>query len=512
MKIYKLLRNLLKKHNDKNSIDRDISKIYYRKLFKSSFLVSIVPLIVIGILVVYERLTLEEAALGVISVLFGSTFFAKPYFDDLSSLTSYVDLLALNKKPQTPSLSFLGNIEELSEAVKNLQHSWSQRQLELEVAIAESRILFNTMPDILLMLDKDLKIIRSNKLAFKRFDKKIVGKYLHNIIKNPDLLEATQNTLSSSNKSVIETGINKNNNSHNYLVTIDKFPVKSIEGVEVVLLMHDITESTQRKQMMRDFVANASHEIRTPLTSIIGFIENLQTMGDSSDEVQMRKQFLKIMEEQAERISSLVNELLSLSKIERDKSTKLTQEVDLTTVIDNVTRRLSFFASQKDMEIKAKYEDNLPAIIGDFEELTQLFTNLVSNAIKYGKKSTNIDICAEVTKDFQPSEQIPQNCTELLVISVKDYGEGIEAEHLPRLTERFYRVDKVRSRKIGGNGLGLAIVKHVLIHHKGDLVIESEPGQGSNFTVRLPILNDDDPDSFMVKKLYSPIHDASSNV
>lgn len=484
----KALKKFFENYQHNHRVKQRIAEIYYRKLFKASLLISTVPVIVIAIMVIYERLTPMEGFFGAIAVLFGSTFFAKPYFDDLSSLTTYVELLALNKKAKTPPLSFLGNVEELSQAVKNLHDSWGKRKLELEEAVAESSILFDTIPDVLMMLDANSMIIRANNAAISVLGKNIVGKELQSVIREKEIKNAVEAVLSTGKEYSAEISITIQNNSYHYLVMLEKFPVESSSGIAVVLIMHDITESTRRKQMMKDFVANASHEIRTPLTSVMGFIENLQSMDDSPADKKARKKFLGIMSEQTERMSNLINELLSLSKVEMNESTLPSGNADIAKLLANIKRRLSFLASQKDMDIKIIHNDDVPDIIGDEDELTQVFTNLVSNAIKYGTPKTKVEIICSLTEDFHPSEYMPKDCKKLLLVAVKDYGEGIAEEHIPRLTERFYRVDKVRSRKIGGTGLGLAIAKHILRRHRGDLLIESRLGEGSVFTARLPVV------------------------
>jgi two-component system phosphate regulon sensor histidine kinase PhoR len=161
--------------------------------------------------------------------------------------------------------------------------------------------------------------------------------------------------------------------------------------------------------------------------------------------------------------------------------------VNVAGIIKEVSGRLMHTAEEKDIKIKIKDLKNLPVVKGDYDELSQVFTNLISNAIKYGKNGSNIEVTKVITTEFSRSVQMPKDCNKLLLVSVKDQGEGISEEHLPRITERFYRVDKLRSRKVGGTGLGLAITKHILYRHMGDLVVESKLGVGSTFTVRLPV-------------------------
>jgi two-component system phosphate regulon sensor histidine kinase PhoR len=487
------LRKILRNFKKKQRFNRRLKQVYYKKLLKASLLLTIVPIMVISILVVYARLSFIEGIVGAIFVFFGSTFFAKPYLDDLSSLTKYVEHLVIGQKSEAPPLSFLGNINELSQSVKDLNTSWGNRTIELEAALAESSILFDTIPDILLMLDKDLNIVRANNAATRIFSRSLVNQPLKSLHPEAGFLNTVKSVLKSDKQTAsMEASFRVHNIMQDYLVMIEKFPVQSIAGVALVIVMHDVTEEKSRKQMMKDFVANASHEIRTPLTSVMGFIENLQAMeeesGSSAGNKKIRRQFLAIMAEQTERMSNLTNDLLSLSKAEINERTFPTDFVNLEEILKGVQRRLTHLSKEKGMKITLKNAKNLPEIIGDYNELTQVFTNIISNAIKYGYEKTIIEVNVKITTEFHKSGHMPKSCKSLLLISVKDEGEGIADEHLPRITERFYRVDKVRSRKVGGTGLGLAITKHILFRHGGDMVIESELGKGSVFTVRLPVL------------------------
>jgi len=468
---------------------RSAAIIYYRKLVKASLLISIVPIVVVAIMVVYSRLTFLEGLLGGVAVFFGSTFFAKPYLDDLTSLTYYVEQLALNRNAPAPELSLLGNVEELSKSVSNLHNSWGNRNIELEAALAESSILFDTIPDILLMLDKNLNIVRANNAAVHSFHMNMANLQFSELMPEKELVNAIREVIETGRQQSVETAFPMHHGKYDYLVMIEKFPVRSISNVEVVLVMHNITESKKVKQMLKDFVANASHEIRTPLTSVNGFIENLIAMehDKNPDVSKTRDKFLHIMSDQTDRMVHLVNDLLSLSKVEMNEDIAPDEVVDLAQILNSTRKRLKWLADESNIKISISGAKKSPKIVGDYNELSQVFTNIISNAIKYGKAHSTVKIDVATTKDFSKSKYLPRNCDEVVIISVSDRGEGIAQEHISRITERFYRVDKARSRKIGGTGLGLAIAKHILNRHRGDLLIQSKLGQGSVFTVRLPL-------------------------
>jgi two-component system, OmpR family, phosphate regulon sensor histidine kinase PhoR len=228
--------------------------------------------------------------------------------------------------------------------------------------------------------------------------------------------------------------------------------------------------------MRADFVANAGHELKTPLASLVGFIETL--LGAARDDAAARERFLGIMRGEAGRMTRLVDDLLSLSRIELNEHVAPTSRVALTPLIEQVADALELRAADRGMRLSLAVPEDLPDVQGDEDELAQVFQNLIDNAIKYGKPQTEITIAARV------AEQRPA-ANSLVRIAVTDRGDGIPSEHIPRLTERFYRVDTARSRELGGTGLGLAIVKHILKRHRGRLEISSTLGVGSTFTVVL---------------------------
>ena len=241
----------------------------------------------------------------------------------------------------------------------------------------------------------------------------------------------------------------------------------------VIVTLHDLTPLKRVEEMRADFVANASHELRTPLASLSGFIETLQ--GAAKDDPQARDRFLDIMKAQATRMARLIDDLLSLSRIELKAHLQPEQQLDVVTIVRQVADGLQMLARDRGVEVRLDAPPAPLAIRGDRDELIRVFENLVENALKYGASGKRVDI------------SLAQEADDEAVVAVRDYGPGIAPEHLPRLTERFYRVDVTESRAQGGTGLGLALVKHILHRHRGRLTIESAPGKGATFTVRLPL-------------------------
>jgi two-component system, OmpR family, phosphate regulon sensor histidine kinase PhoR len=241
-------------------------------------------------------------------------------------------------------------------------------------------------------------------------------------------------------------------------------------------VLRDVTQRHRVEQMRVDFVANASHELRTPLASLLGFVETLQ--GPARNDAAAREKFLDIMRSQANRMSRLIDDLLSLSRIELNAHVQPDKPVELAHVVGHVADTLGPLAHDRGVALSIDKRVPQLEVRGERDELIRVFENLVENAIKYGASGGKV----EVTLDSVPK---PQGKGREAVVTVRDYGPGIEAEHVPRLTERFYRVDAAKSREKGGTGLGLAIVKHIVARHRGRLGIESVPGEGTVFSVKI---------------------------
>jgi two-component system phosphate regulon sensor histidine kinase PhoR len=262
-------------------------------------------------------------------------------------------------------------------------------------------------------------------------------------------------------------------------------PVKlpGAEGPTDILLMtfNDLTPLRRVEEMRADFIANASHELRTPLAALLGFIETLQ--GTAKDDAGARAKFLNIMQGQATRMARLIDDLLSLSRIELNAHLQPITATDLAPIVRQVADGLQTLARDRDVAIKVAMPSEPVIVLGDRDELIRALENLVENALKYGAAGKRVDI---TLARGQTRAGLPE-----ARLAVRDYGPGIAPEHLPRLTERFYRVDVADSRAQGGTGLGLALVKHVLNRHGGRLSIESTPGEGAMFTMHLPLRTGD---------------------
>lgn len=249
-------------------------------------------------------------------------------------------------------------------------------------------------------------------------------------------------------------------------------------GSDYCMLMtfHDQTPLRRVEEMRADFVANASHELRTPLAALSGFIDTLQ--GPAKDDSKARERFLGIMHTQATRMARLIDDLLSLSRVELTAHVRPDMLVDILPIIRQVGDGLEPLAAERNVKVEMELPDQPAIIAGDREELLRLFENLIENALKYGASGGRVVVSVV-------SSSAAEGAPELRV-AVRDFGPGIAPEHLPRLTERFYRVDVGDSRAQGGTGLGLSLVKHILARHRGRLLIESVPKNGATFTAAFP--------------------------
>ena len=333
--------------------------------------------------------------------------------------------------------------------------------------------LSEMIDEALLITDNKGLIMMANDVALESFGKHILGRTVVELVDDLDLSKMFRETTLQSNEQEVSFKPRADSVHREY-----KLKVRSLEDGLAVFLFQDITRRKNIENVRRDFVANVSHELRSPLTSLAGFVETLQH-GDVSDEA-MRTRFLKIMDEEAKRMSRLIDDLLSLSRVEVDEHIVPDDQVKLLDVLLTVHDSLAGRAAERGMVIKLNDQraDKVshPLMLGSFDEITEVFVNIIENAIKYGATNTRIDVCIF---------EVSANC---LQIDVVNHGEGIDQRHLSRLTERFYRVDKARSRQIGGTGLGLAIVKHIVNRHRGTLSVASSLNETTKFSVVLPLI------------------------
>lgn len=338
-------------------------------------------------------------------------------------------------------------------------------------------IILNGLTQPAFVIDESRRIVLTNTAADDRFGKNLQGQDFVRAVRHPDVLQAITEVLRGGDRSraVIETETPVRTTLE---VTVSSLNEGTGSDARAILLLSDVSHVREAEQMRSDFVANVSHELRSPLTALAGFIETLK--GAAKDDPAAQARFLDLMEREAQRMIRLIADLLSLSKVEVNERLRPSGMVDLPSIIERTVATLASQAKAEHKTILIDKADGLRPVPGDDDELTQVFQNLIENAIKYGAADSSI------TVSIQPRDHSPGVRGPALEIAVRDEGEGISPEHIARLTERFYRVDDSRSRDKGGTGLGLAIVKHIVNRHRGRLIIKSEPGKGSVFTVVFP--------------------------
>jgi two-component system phosphate regulon sensor histidine kinase PhoR len=339
--------------------------------------------------------------------------------------------------------------------------------------------LISGLPHASIMLDHDGRVIAFNSAAASIAPALRRGEPALVALRAPDLVEAIRRAAVRSEPQRVEFSERV---PHDRWFEVFVIPVR-LAGVDaaaadiLVMTFNDLTPLRRIEEMRADFVANASHELRTPLAALLGFVETLQ--GPAKDDAAAREKFLAIMQAQAKRMARLIDDLLSLSRIELNEHMRPSTPVDLVPLVRPVVDGLQMLARDRGVEIKVTVPDVPAMVLGERDELIRALENLVENALKYGAAGKRVEVALVPgqTRDDAPEAQL----------SVRDYGPGIAPEHLPRLTERFYRVDVTDSRAQGGTGLGLALVKHVLSRHGGRLSIESTKGAGATFTMHVPL-------------------------
>ncbi|MCG5241942.1 ATP-binding protein [Azospirillum doebereinerae] len=453
---------------------------------------------------------------GAVLGLAGAALAVRTYHRDAAAVAHYVARLAEDGDPSstagTPAA--LGG---LVASIARLHRSAAWRTGRVQAQLDTNESILDALPAPLLLMDAERQVTRVNAAGRGLFGDKVLGRDLASTLRNPNVLEAVDSVLRGGASRTIEFTLPvpverifeaQVKPFQRTLPAPDLAPnpgpdtpdgetpaVATLVTRMAILTLHDVTAARRSEQMRADFIANASHELRTPLSSLLGFIETLR--GPARDDAEAQERFLSIMHDQASRMTRLVNDLLSLSRIELDEHMPPNGRVDVAEELENVIAALELKAAQRRIRLRLDAPEDLPRVVGDEDQLTQVFQNLVSNAIKYTREDTDVRVSVALVDgatvgftglptSVRRGGQGGRGGTAMVSVSVRDRGEGIARTHLPRLTERFYRVDAARSRAMGGTGLGLAIVKHILNRHRGRLTIESEVGTGSAFTVYLP--------------------------
>jgi two-component system phosphate regulon sensor histidine kinase PhoR len=359
------------------------------------------------------------------------------------------------------------------------QRSAQDRDLPFDANILDG------LPDPVILLDRERRVVDCNRAAHDLLGSEAVGQDLALSLDSPPVIENVAAVIRGESSERAEIFI-PFPVSRSYDLDVWELPARRRGRPPwIMVVLHDATATKRAEQMRADFVSNVSHELRSPLSSVLGFIETLR--GPARDDPEATDRFLEIMEAEAKRMTRLINDLLTLSKVESDEHIRPEGTVDLRELMTQVANILSVRAQERGMEIVPEIAEDTPRVVGDADELTQVFQNLVANAISYGNEGTAVRVVV------RPVEAVPGTGAAGLSVAVINRGEAIPPEDISRLTERFYRVDKGRSRSMGGTGLGLAIGKHIGARHRGHLGIESVAGGETTFTVDLPRVREAGP-------------------
>ncbi|MDD9715635.1 ATP-binding protein [Dinoroseobacter sp. PD6] len=342
---------------------------------------------------------------------------------------------------------------------------------------AELSEIVSGIPIPAFLIAGNARVQTMNTAANALFGAEVQGRHYVTALRQPAILRAIEEALRTRSRTTGHYTVSGDVSDQRFRVTAAPLGPGAVSGILVCL--EDITPLYEAGQMRRDFVANVSHELRTPLTALMGFIDTLQ--GPARDDAAARTRFLGVMAREAGRMNRLVGDLLSLSRVEFSERQKPEDRIKLSDVLRASRAMLAPEAGQDAVHLDlGAGEGQSDIVLGEADQLRQVFNNLIENALKYGGAESPVEVRLSLT------DQDPYLRSPAVRVDVRDHGPGIAAHHIPRLTERFYRVDEHRSRELGGTGLGLAIVKHIVQRHRGRLAITSEPGAGACFSVIIP--------------------------
>ncbi len=395
---------------------------------------------------------------------------------DIATLNAAIGRIgASDAPPILPEPIDLVTMEPLGVAVARLSRRLAQRAETMERDRLADSLILERLPDPLVVLAEDRSIRRMNAAARTAY-----GDDLPAVLRNPELRTAIDRALSANAVQGAELSLPVPVPREVRAVVVPMDPPLA-DGGRTVVIFSDRSRERAVEQMRADFVANVSHELRSPLAALIGFTETLR--GPAASDPPAQQRFLAIMAEQAARMNRLIDDLLYLSQVELTEHQAPSDPVDLIRQMTQVAATFAPKLAASGMGVTVDAEPDIPSVQGDGDQIVQLLHNLVDNAVKYGRGGRDIRLSVN-----QPARDDPRWPPRRgVLMTVADKGGGIPKEHLSRLTERFYRVDKGRSRDAGGTGLGLAIVKHIVNRHRGRLVFESDTGQGTTVRVWLPV-------------------------
>ncbi len=432
-----------------------------------------VPLLVLLGLVALGDLGWRPGLGAAAVVVAGSLGLAQLWARDLRHAMAMLHWASSTQPDDPPPRPLLAVMAQLAREAERLSRSLAVRTAQVEGLLRAEQVIVQRLPDPLIVLGPDRRVQRANAAAQAAF-----GDEMAAVLRHPGLRAAIDRAQSQGENQAAELSLPVPVAREVYATVMALDPPLS-DGGRIVAVLSDRTRERAVERMRADFVANASHELRTPLSSLIGFIDTLR--GPAADDPPAQTRFLGIMAEQAQRMNRLIDDLLSLSRIELTEHQLPATRVNLADLVHRLAAGFEPQVAARRIRLDVRVPPSLPRVLGDDDQLEQVLQNLLDNAVKYGRDGGVVTVSAGRAA---PGGRWPGRPGVTLAVS--DDGQGIARAHIPRLTERFYRADKGRSRAVGGTGLGLAIVKHIVNRHRGQMLIESQEGAGTTVTVWLP--------------------------
>jgi two-component system, OmpR family, phosphate regulon sensor histidine kinase PhoR len=432
------------------------------------------PVATLFFLAVFEWAAFWPSMIGIMVSILTAGAFALVWGRDLDLLTEAVRRVASDDTAPVTEAEGAVIMDALGREIERLSRRLATRAALQEMHRRADTLILERLPDPVIVLTRDRTVLRANAAARSAFDDDLPA-----VLRHPGVRGAIDRALAANQSQATEIMLRAPVPRDLYATVVPMDPPLA-DGGQALIVLSDRTRERMVERMRADFVANVSHELRTPLASLIGFVETLQ--GPASDDPPAQRRFLAIMAEQGARMNRLIDDLLSLSRVELTEHQLPSDPLDLPGLIHRMVAGFEPRLVERKVRLSVHIDADLPNVTGDADQMAQVLQNLLDNGLKYGRDGGVLSL--ELTL-AQPGNRWPSR--RGIVLAVADQGHGIPREHLPRLTERFYRVDKGRSRAVGGTGLGLAIVKHIVNRHRGQLLIESEEGKGTTVSVWLPV-------------------------
>ncbi len=457
--------------------------------FMARVLILSLPAALVFIMLVgLNLLTPYWAIVSYMMIIVFNMVFLLPMSAELQQLKKYINELAKGGVADDFNMNFSEQeAREIAETINSVHKFWVYKTDALETQVMSDTAVLDTLPDPILMIDRSGNVLGANLSARQFLGADITNKNIENVFHANNFINAVARVLKkeSESENLIFYAHKDKKTEQKIYAHVKQLPWFSKGRTVAVVSLYDLTKAVKLEKMQSDFVANASHELRTPLSVISGFIETLQTTAKNDD--QAREYFLKIMADQTAFMSDLIENLLSLSRIEMTQDELPSERVELAEVIEDVVKAMSLKAEARHMHIITEIPPHLPPITADNQQIRQLIQNLTDNAIKYGLSPSDVTISVKEVEKIPSSKSFSVSNGKALAVSVNNKGSKISREDLMRLTERFYRMQEHKDLNIKGTGLGLSIAKQIIIHHRGNLTVNSTGYDGTTFTVYLPL-------------------------